>query len=253
MVARSHHPWAAFAPFSRPRARGPCGEPGSRRTTRWTSWSSREGLRRSRADHPDVRTDLPAAPARVCGCRRRDGAAARRRAGADRQRHVLAGAAVRAGGVADAPANAEIAERAVPAAGARGRTGPALLQRLDVSDPARARGGGSGQRAVLTWRRRISRRAVEAATRVGARPELARTYLDQAELLIAQGGTSHRSLTVELLKEAAAIFLDFECSRSRAPRAACPGARSQHPDHLALVARPIRTTSAIGKSTCWCR
>ena len=39
--------------------------------------------------------------------------------------------------------------------------------------------------------------------------ELARTYLDQAELLIAQGGTSHRSRTVELLREAGAIFLDF--------------------------------------------
>jgi tetratricopeptide (TPR) repeat protein len=48
--------------------------------------------------------------------------------------------------------------------------------------------------------------AVEAATKVDARPELGRSYLDYARLLAARGDASHYPRTIELARQASLIF-----------------------------------------------
>ena len=53
------------------------------------------------------------------------------------------------------------------------------------------------------------RAATETARTVGARPELARSCLDHARLLIARGGDEGRARAIELVKEAAPIFTEL--------------------------------------------
>ena len=110
--------------------------------------------------------------------------------------------------LADTPANTEIAERAYQSLARAAERGLLFSSGWMFLIP-RVLGVAARVKGQFDLAEAHFQTAVEAATRVGARPELARTYLDQAELLIAQGGTSHRSRIVELLKEAAAIFLDF--------------------------------------------
>lgn len=50
------------------------------------------------------------------------------------------------------------------------------------------------------------REAIDVATAAGARPELARTYLDYARMLVAQGGDGSRAEAAELVKTATSIF-----------------------------------------------
>ena len=50
--------------------------------------------------------------------------------------------------------------------------------------------------------------AIDRATGLGARPELGRTYLDYARMLVAQGGETNRRRAIELVKQASPIFLD---------------------------------------------
>jgi class 3 adenylate cyclase/tetratricopeptide (TPR) repeat protein len=52
--------------------------------------------------------------------------------------------------------------------------------------------------------------AIEAGQRSGARPELARTYLDYARMLSAQGGDANRRKAVELLTLAAPLFVELQ-------------------------------------------
>jgi class 3 adenylate cyclase len=51
--------------------------------------------------------------------------------------------------------------------------------------------------------------AIEVATSVGARPELGRTYLDYARLLVARGTTSDRRQAVELVQQAGPLLLEL--------------------------------------------
>lgn len=53
------------------------------------------------------------------------------------------------------------------------------------------------------------RMALDVATGVGARPELGRTYLDYARMLMLQDAASNRVRAVELLKEAFKIFVEL--------------------------------------------
>ncbi len=48
--------------------------------------------------------------------------------------------------------------------------------------------------------------AIEVATRVGARPELGRAFLDYARMLATRGGRSHRRRAIELVHQAGPIF-----------------------------------------------
>ncbi len=52
--------------------------------------------------------------------------------------------------------------------------------------------------------------AIETATRVGSRPELARSYLDYADLLLARDRLNHHSQATELAEKALAIFHELD-------------------------------------------
>jgi class 3 adenylate cyclase/DNA-binding CsgD family transcriptional regulator len=51
--------------------------------------------------------------------------------------------------------------------------------------------------------------AIEVATSVGARPELGRSYLDYARLLVARGTGSDRRQAIELVQQAGPLLLDL--------------------------------------------
>jgi class 3 adenylate cyclase/tetratricopeptide (TPR) repeat protein len=51
--------------------------------------------------------------------------------------------------------------------------------------------------------------AVEVATRVGARPELGRTYLDYARMWLVQNDPSNRARAIELVTQASQIFVEL--------------------------------------------
>jgi class 3 adenylate cyclase len=144
--------------------------------------------------------------------------------------------------LADGSASVEIAERAYDALARAAERGVLFSSGWMFLIP-RVLGVAARRKGQCDLAEAHFQTAVEIAIRVGARPELARTYLDHAELLIAQGGTSHRSRTVELLREAATIFLDFGMQpfARRSTRLAqelgvgsppTPAGRSAHPDDL---------------------
>jgi class 3 adenylate cyclase/tetratricopeptide (TPR) repeat protein len=87
------------------------------------------------------------------------------------------------------------------------------------------------------------REAIDVATAAGARPELARTYLDYARMLIAQRGDGSRTEAADLVKGAASIFAELGMSPfarradalARALHVDVPAAPAEHgeyPDDL---------------------
>ena len=107
--------------------------------------------------------------------------------------------------------------------------------------------------------RRHFRHAIDVATAAGARPELARTYLDYARMLIAQGGDDDRAEAAQLVKGAASIFRELGMSpftrrADELARAlhvdvpAAPAEHSEHPDDLSDREVDVLIRMARGRS-----
>jgi serine/threonine protein kinase/class 3 adenylate cyclase/tetratricopeptide (TPR) repeat protein len=99
--------------------------------------------------------------------------------------------------------------------------------------------------------------AIGVATSVGARPELALTYLDYAHMLAARGGRSGRRRAIELVKQAGAIFheLGMEPFARRAAEApqvrvsVAPRPRAADPGDLSAWEVEVLRHTAQGRSS----
>ena len=101
--------------------------------------------------------------------------------------------------------------------------------------------------------------AIDAATRIGARPELGRTYLDYARTLISRGKRGEHRQAGELVRQASHIFATLqmlpyarqatqlaEALQIQIPSSAQPGAA--YPDHLSKQEVDVLVLIAHGRS-----